>query len=320
MKNIFTMSYFKNWLERKSPKLNEYKTKNNNIFILPTNFGIIFAILLIIMLSTSVNYNNSLGFALTFLLMGVGILSIFYTHINMMNLSFKVEKVEPVFLGQNTFFKIKLINLNPKKHFILEFFWHKKDERLINIDLEPNEETTVILPIDAEKRGWKIAPRFIVRSTYPFGFFKAWSWINLDMKNIIYPKPYAGDVNVSLSETSTAEIKQEKSGMEDFSHLRKYSHGDPIKVIHWKSFARHATPMSKQFSESVGSEIWLDWYKIKNVDDEERLSILCKSVIELYSDNAKFGLKIPDEILEPNTGETHYHKCLTALALYNNKK
>ncbi|MGD8886577.1 MAG: DUF58 domain-containing protein, partial [Gammaproteobacteria bacterium] len=48
------------------------------IFILPTRQGILFAIVLVIMLIGSINYNNSLGYLLTFLLASVAVVSILY--------------------------------------------------------------------------------------------------------------------------------------------------------------------------------------------------------------------------------------------------
>ena len=50
------------------------------IFILPTRQGFLFAIVLGIMLIGSINYNNSLGYLLTFLLASVSVVSILYTY------------------------------------------------------------------------------------------------------------------------------------------------------------------------------------------------------------------------------------------------
>ena len=53
---------------------------SQRIYILPTPSGLVYAVLLATMLAGSMNYNNNLAFALTFLLAGIGIVAIYHTH------------------------------------------------------------------------------------------------------------------------------------------------------------------------------------------------------------------------------------------------
>ena len=57
------------WFSRKrSPDAAAVVLSQRRIYILPTRYGYLFALALLLMLSGSVNYNLSLGFVLTFLL------------------------------------------------------------------------------------------------------------------------------------------------------------------------------------------------------------------------------------------------------------
>ena len=51
-----------------------------NIYILPTKAGLAFALTLMVLLLASINYQLNLGYVLTFLLAGSGVVSMHLTH------------------------------------------------------------------------------------------------------------------------------------------------------------------------------------------------------------------------------------------------
>jgi hypothetical protein len=56
------------------------------IYILPTRFGVLYAFALFAMLLASMNYNNSLGFGLTFLLGSLALVAMLHCHRNLSGL------------------------------------------------------------------------------------------------------------------------------------------------------------------------------------------------------------------------------------------
>ena len=56
------------WADRRIPRADWQEFSQRNIFILPTGAGVVFGVLLLIMLITGINYQNSLIYLLTFLL------------------------------------------------------------------------------------------------------------------------------------------------------------------------------------------------------------------------------------------------------------
>ncbi|HLD10246.1 MAG TPA: DUF58 domain-containing protein, partial [Methylophilaceae bacterium] len=79
-----------------------------HIYILPTRFGWLYAVVLIAMLVGSINYTLSLGFVLTFLLAGLGNMAMLHTWRNLAHLTVEGRRVEPVFAGEDAVFEIVL--------------------------------------------------------------------------------------------------------------------------------------------------------------------------------------------------------------------
>ena len=70
-----------------------------NVYILPTRQGVFFAVTLLVILLGAINYSNSLGYFLTFLLGGIGVIGILHTYRNLLQLRIRLGPVEPVFAG-----------------------------------------------------------------------------------------------------------------------------------------------------------------------------------------------------------------------------
>src|SRR3972149_4595322 len=78
------------------------------VYILPTRHGITFGLALLLMLICSINYTLSLGYALTFLLAGMGLVSMLHTYRNLAHLYVSAARVEPVFVGEQAKFALPL--------------------------------------------------------------------------------------------------------------------------------------------------------------------------------------------------------------------
>src|SRR5690349_18919744 len=80
------------------------------IYILPTRAGLLYASTLLVMLLGCVNYNLSLGYLLTFLLAGTGLVSILHTFRNIARLQIAPGRAQPVFAGQDALFAVLVSN------------------------------------------------------------------------------------------------------------------------------------------------------------------------------------------------------------------
>jgi hypothetical protein len=81
---------------------------HRRVYILPTRLGWLFAATLLILLIGSINYALALGFALTFLLAGVGLAGMVHTARNLARIAVSTGRAEPVFAGEAAQFRIYL--------------------------------------------------------------------------------------------------------------------------------------------------------------------------------------------------------------------
>src|SRR5467141_854932 len=78
------------------------------VYIVPTQLGWLYALTLLILLIGSINYSLSLGFALTFLLGGMGFAGMVHTARNLARMGVSVGRAEPVFAGETAQFRLYL--------------------------------------------------------------------------------------------------------------------------------------------------------------------------------------------------------------------
>jgi uncharacterized protein (DUF58 family) len=301
---------------RKDKHINtaQRRLDRERLFILPTYYGVVFGLMLLIMLLGSLNYNNSLGFMLTFLLSGLSFVSILHTYRNVIQLSLKPGKTPPIFAGQDARFGVIVDNLNGQPRYAISIRAANSMPTIFNVN--GDSHTTVYLPVPTDKRGRQTLDIITVATRYPLGLYRAWSYFKLDATCLVYPKPAAdGGLHVS-SLHDNGQLSRTNAGSDDFMGLRKYHPGDSIKHINWKAVARGQQAMTKQYATNESSEIWLDWSETAGTHVEDRLSQLCRWVLDAHEMGVNYGLKIPGRILEPANGDAHRHRCLEALALF----
>ena len=87
----------------------------------------------------------------------------------------------------------------------------------------------------------------------PFGLFRAFSDIDLGQGVLILPKryplppfPMPGDLKYQEGGVTLASNVGQT---EEFVSLRDYRHGDPLRHIHWRSWAKTAKPVVKEFED-----------------------------------------------------------------------
>jgi len=83
---------------------------HRRVYIVPSRLGLLFGGTLGILLLGSINYALSLGFALTFLLAGMGIAGMVQTTRNLAQLSIRAARSDPVFAGESARFRLGLAN------------------------------------------------------------------------------------------------------------------------------------------------------------------------------------------------------------------
>jgi uncharacterized protein (DUF58 family) len=286
------------------------------VYIVPTRFGYGFAIMAFVMLMGAMNYSNSMAFALTFLLAGLGLVCMHHTHGNMVHLRMHAGKAAPVFAGEIAHFEIQVENPARQTRYAISLAWPKQEAQAVIADVARQNSSLLKLTRPALKRGWQPAGIFSLFTEFPLGLFHAWTWAELDMACLVYPRPAAPGLPPPATAGAGGHASGGRSGQDEFAGLRNYQRGDTARAIHWKSLPKLQSPMVKQFTETLERELWLDWSALPQLDTEARLSQLTRWVLEVEIEGLAYGLRLPGVVMQPGRGETHQHQCLKLLALF----
>ncbi len=316
----FLARFIERWAVKRLPETNiETTITRHRLYILPTRNGIVFFIVLLVILTGAINYENSSGFMLTFLLGSIGFLGMIHTHQNLNHLKITALSSKAVFAGQTALFPLRLQSKNKHQHLSILFPGNKKTPCCANLRADQHE-TLINLPVTTTKRGYLFMERTKVYTEFPLGLFHAWSWINLDAHCLVYPEPDTQALRFEYNGQQNGLLSAEQTGYDDFAGIREYQKGDPPKHLAWKAIAKTGKLQTKNFHTETGNEIWLSWYRLaENMDIEKRLSVLCRWVIDAENKGIKYGLNIPDKKILPASGLQHRHNCLKSLALFGSK-
>ena len=287
---------------------------SRRIYILPTAVGLVFGLMTFTMLLGSMNYNNNLSFVLTFLLVGLGFVSMHQCQRNLVGLEVGFAGVEPVFAGQAAEFRIAITNHSKTRRPHLQVYVEDVKSRIE--DLEPGESRILHLEVPTTRRGKLALPRFGIRTLFPFELFRAWAWLHMDLEALVYPKPADEAPEPPPTQSAHGHRQHDARGEEDFAGLRKYHAGDSPRHVAWKAFARSGDLLSKQFSGADTSSQWFDFDQVAGADVERRLSILTRWIVDADRTQQDYGLRLPGQEYPPAHGEGHRHRCLEALATF----
>lgn len=284
------------------------------IYILPTRFGLVFGALIFAMLLGSLNYGANLGFLLTFLLCGLGIVTMHHCHRNLLGLTLRGVSAQPVFAGDSARFVFTLGN---------ETALHRFDIRVrcgrrygTPIDVPAGMHGQLALPLAAPRRGWLALPRCSVTTRHPAKFFHAWSPVRIAARCLVYPQPAAPGRPLPEPPLHAATGSSRYGEGDDFAGLRTALPHDPPRRIAWKAYARSDQWLLKEFSGARREAIVLNLAMAGDADVERSLSQLTRWCLDAEAGQRDYGLDLPGTAIAPDRGHRHLATCLKALALF----
>ena len=290
--------------------------RHRRVYIVPTRAGWLYGATLGILLVGSINYALSLGFALTFLLTGLGLAGMVHTARNLARTAVSAGRAEPVYAGEAAQFHLLLDSRVPfERPSIL--VRHVASGAQLVIDVPAAAVADVVLAVPAAKRGWLPLGRVMLETRFPLGLFRAWSYVEPDARCLVYPRPERTPLPPTSPDAHTGAARAQAAGSDDFSALRGYQPSDSPRHVAWKAVARSEDMLTKQFSGESAGELWLDWRLLPaGLDLERRLSCLAGWVLAAQQSGALYGLRLPGEEIAPARGDAHRAACLKALALH----
>jgi uncharacterized protein (DUF58 family) len=300
----------------RAPEHGEIVLGHRRVYILPTRLGWMFGATLGILLVGSINYALQLGFALTFLLAGMGLAGMVHTTRNLARLAVSAGRAEPVFAGEAAQFRLYLENRSPHERPAL-LVRHLDSGAQVVLDVPRHAVAEAVLAVPGVRRGWLPLTRVLLETRFPLGLFRAWSYVLPEARCLVYPRPERAPLPPPAAAAEAGATRAQARGNEDFSGLRAYQLQDSPRHVAWKAVARSDDMLTKQFAGAAGAELWLDWNALPPaLDAEQRLSRLAGWVLAAEQAGARYGLRLPGRALAPDHGEAHRAACLQALALH----
>ncbi|WP_108650625.1 DUF58 domain-containing protein [Dongshaea marina] len=301
--------FIERWLDARIPGADSVVLNEGRIFILPTRFGYLLLLLVVIIFLLGLNYGNSLAFALSFLLLSLFLVAIWETFYNLRGLRLSKHHNGHGFAGEEICFGIQL---NGPGHRSLRLGWPVSGE--ITADILRGKSHHCHLYYPARRRGRLHPGRFRISSRYPLGLLEAWSWIDLGFSALVYPEPLPSPVPDGGWSSDEGRGKV-TLGQDDFAGFRRYQPGDPISQIAWKKRVKGDALITKQFISREDSRNWLCWEQTHG-GVEMRLSQLCYWVLESERRQQAYGLQMPAQQVEIGLGVAQQKACLRQLALF----
>lgn len=288
------------------------------IYILPSRIGLAFGAVVLLMLLGSLNYQNNLGLLFTFFLAALGLVAMHHAWFNLLGLAVQARGGAAVFAGEPATFELSLWGAGRRARPDLRV-------RLGDAEAAPalhvpsGDRASLRLAAPSTRRGPLTLPELRIETRHPLHLFVAWCLARPEASTLVYPAPAAqapppgaegGDARQPLP-SGTAE------GRDDYAGSRDYRHGDSLRHIDWKAYARERGLLVKEFEGEQGGEVWVDWSSLATPDTEQRLRLLARQLLDAAAAGPRFGLRLPGIEERPARGEAHLHRCLTHLALFD---
>jgi uncharacterized protein (DUF58 family) len=309
---------FANWLYGFTPpERGTVELGHRRVYIVPARLGWFFAGTLLVLLVGAINYSLSLGFALTFLLAGLGLAGMVHTARNLARIAVSAGRAEAVFAGESAQFRLYLDGRAPfDRPAILAR--HLASGAQLVVDVPAGGVAEVVLAVPATRRGWLALGRVMLETRFPLGLFRAWSYLELDARCLVYPRPERSPLPPYSGEAVAGALHAQTAGSDDFAGLRGYQRSDSPRHIAWKAVARSEELLTKQFAGDAAAELWLDARLLPHgLTLEQTLSRLAGWVLAADRAGAHYGLRLAGVELPPGRGEAHRAACLQVLALYS---
>jgi uncharacterized protein (DUF58 family) len=304
------------WIARRNPaRGHEIHLHHRRLYILPTRFGYLYVMMLIMLLLAAINYSNSMAYVLTFLLTSIGIISLWQTHKNLLGLDVRMNTPTPVHAHQEVHIEFILSHATRATRYAIGMQYRKRNPEYVT--LPPEQSKTLTLAVPAARRGQFKPAGIVIFTRYPTGLFHAWSWLKFDVPIVVYPQ---ADFSHKAVESLVAEAQSlstvDTADGDDFAGLREYQPGESLKHISWKAYAQGRGMLTKTFQGHASPSLWIDFADMPAPTLEGRLAQMTAQVIECSRQGRSYGIRLPGDEVAQSSGAAHKARCLKQIALF----
>lgn len=312
---------FQRWLKKRLVATDSLLLTQRNIYIVPTRAGLMFGLTLLVLLLASVNYQLNLGYVLTFLLAGSGLVSMHLTHETLRGLTLHLKPIAPVFAHSPAVLTVVLTSPGRARYGVGLKVVGAAAATLSWTDVPALGQAQAHVSFVPATRGHQDTPTLSVETRFPLGLFRAWTVWRPATRLLVYPKAEAPSAPLPLQRAMPGGANQASSaGGGEVEGVRAYRRGDPPQLIAWKKTAQAMQAggelVSRDTQTAARQQLWLDWQACATLAPEARLSRLTAWTLAAQRAGVDHGLRLPGVEIAPAGGEAQLRRCLEALALW----
>ncbi|GAB2903181.1 hypothetical protein GCM10027046_35620 [Uliginosibacterium flavum] len=308
---------FRRWATRaKVPEAQPITLRQARVYVFPSRAGFALLLTLLLMFIAAVNYNLSLGYALTFFLGSVGVVHILHSWRSLTRLQISLQASDEAFAGGSAHWQISLINAQNISRPAIRVL-DADGRELLCADLAPNATFSTRIALPCAQRGPLQPGQLTIETRQPLGWIRAWSYIEPYAPQLIFPTP-AGSQALPLQAGEQADSGVGQIlGQDDFAGLRGFHPGDSLRHVAWKQLASGRGMLTKIFASGQAPTCVLDWHALPpGMPLESRLSQLTQWILAARQSGARTTLILPNQRIGPGQDAIHHHTCLSRLALF----
>ena len=328
------------WFAKRAPKSDSATLNLRNVYIFFSREGMLFALLLVITFIAGINYGNNLVLGLCFYLVSVWLISFHVTFAHISGLQVRLLEVTLAEAGEPIWVTLQLRSESRQPRRQLAFSFEQgvdknlsqqtnnrqDDSKLSGDDNKPvllprlQEQQIIRLSVPTNHRGQFELPRLQIKTVYPLGIMRAWSYVYFERTAWVYPKPLTFDWQAQYLAASTEDLPtggQYTQGQDDFERLDNYIEGESLARVSWAHVARGQGMFTKHFADPVGHEQTLDYADMPAAHHEQKLAQLAYGVRTLGQLGVPFQMQLPNEAQSAaaiGQGDPFAQACLLRLA------
>ncbi|MBE2293157.1 MAG: DUF58 domain-containing protein [Xanthomonadaceae bacterium] len=288
------------------------RVDRRRIYVLPTAFGLFYALLVLAMVLGALNYNNNPALLLALLLGAAGLASLIAAHLQLSGLQVEAMSAEPVAAGQVLWLRVALAARDGRRRRGLR---GELDPASAWTSLGDDGHAELALPVPTRQRGWLEPGRLRLSTTQPLGLARAWSRVWPQQPLLVYPRAESDPPPLPDGGGDARLTRLHPLG-EDPHQLRPYRAGDAPRTIAWKHSARRDSLVVREYERAQQQDVVLDWRALHGLAHEARISRLAGWIDLAEREGRRYRLRLPAQPdLGPGQGSEHRHACLRALAL-----
>jgi uncharacterized protein (DUF58 family) len=263
-----------------------FPARPQQVYIIPTGFGALYATGLLLMLLMAYTYQNNFAYLMTFFLTSFGFGVMFSTHrfVQGAKLEAKAiplyeegEKITPPFRRLSPDEAPQAARLRPPK----------------STSLKEDAGGTWLLI----KRGWHDVDSVQVQSRFPLGLFQAWKKVPTQVTIVAIPRAVDHGLNPLTGEARGDEASAiAESAAEELRGLAPAREGAPNSQIDWKALARGRGLVQKEFESPQNSRAIIDWSRTRALASlEDRLQQMSYWIRQARRARRSVEIHLPDE-------------------------